>query len=389
MKNSLIYLDYGATTPLDDRVWEVMLPFFRDDFGNPASIHRFGQRAENALENARASMAKGLGAKAEQIIFTSGATESDNLALRGTAFAARESRGANHILISGMEHDAISQTAEQLASLHHFELEIIPPDEFGRISVNAVSDRLRESTAIVSVTMGNNEVGTINPIADIAKHCRELNIPFHTDAVQACAYLPIDLESMGLDLLTLGAHKFYGPKGIGVLYVRDKNLLSPIQTGGGHEFMMRAGTQNIAYIVGMAKAFEIVCSDMKERARSLTTKRDYIINKVLKMIPNSKLSGHPNERLPHNASFVFQHVDGNALLMHLDAAGFACSSGSACKTGNPEASENLLAMGLENEWALGSLRVTVGIHTTENEIDLFLEALPKSVEAIRQLELSR
>lgn len=389
MRNSPIYLDYGATTPLDERAWEAMLPYFRDDFGNPASIHRYGQRAENALENARLSMAHGLGAKVEQIIFTSGATESDNLALRGAAIAAREKRGANHILISGMEHDAISQTAEQLAALHKFELEIVPPDKFGQISAEAVGDRLRESTAIVSIIMANNEVGTINPIAEIAEVCQTFNVPLHTDAVQAGAYFPIDVRNLGIDFLSLGAHKFYGPKGVGVLFVRDKDLLSPLQTGGSHESMMRAGTQNTAYIVGMAKAFEIICNEMEARASSLYAKRDRIIDQVLKTIPDSMLSGHPNERLPNNASFVFQHVDGNALLMHLDAAGFACSSGSACKTGNPEASQNLVSMGITNDWALGSLRVTIGIHTSDHELDLFLEALPKSVEAIRQLEVAR
>lgn len=384
--NSPVYLDYGATTPIDPRVWEVMLPYFKENFGNPASTHRFGQKAESGLEKARRSIAEGIGARPEQIIFTSGATESDNLALRGSAFAGRAKRGANHIVISGVEHDAISQTAEQLAQLHNFDLDIVAPDEFGQISAVAVAELIREDTALVSIIMANNEVGTINPIAEIAKVCKKFGVPLHTDAVQAGAYLPIDVEVLGVDMLSLGAHKFYGPKGVGVLYLREKEILSSMQTGGGHEHNLRAGTQNTAYIVGMAKAYELIQSEMEERTNNLQEKRDAIITGVLNRIADCKLSGHPSERLPNHASFIIKGVDGNALLMHLDSKGFSCSSGSACKTGDPKPSEVLLAMNLDPIWALGSLRITVGIHTSQEEIQQFLDVLPEAVEALRIVE---
>jgi cysteine desulfurase len=378
-----IYLDYGATTPVDSRVLEVMQPYFREDFGNPVSVHHFGQRAEAALEKARFSLAEGIGAKNNEIIFTSGATESDNLALRGAAFQARKSRGANHILISAVEHDAISRSAQQLAELFDFEVELVYPDEFGQISAQSVSEKLRDDTAIVSVLMANNEVGTISPIKEIALECKKRKVLFHTDAVQAAAYLPLDVKDLGVDLLSLGAHKFYGPKGIGALFVKEGSQLSPTQTGGGHEFSLRGGTQNTAYIVGMAEAFDILQSELEQRTKILLKKRDRVIEGVLKNVPNSKLSGHPSERLPNHASFFFRNIDGNELLMHLDNAGFACSSGSACKTGDPEPSDVILAMGFDRAWALGSLRVTLGIHTSEKEIDQFLDVLPTIVEKLR------
>ncbi len=387
-KNSPIYLDYGATTPLDERVWEAMLPYFQQQFGNPASVHQFGQQAEFALENARRSLAERLGAHPDQIIFTSGATESDNLALRGTAFAERSKRNANHILVSSVEHDAIANTARQLAELHGFEVERIPVDKFGQVQPESLSARLREDTAVVSIIMASNEVGTVNPIRNLAAICRDSGVPLHSDAVQAAAYLPIDVQELGVDMLSLGAHKFYGPKGMGLLYLRDHNLLSPIQTGGSHEFQLRAGTQNTPYIVGMAKAYELLYDEIIDRHAKLAILRDQVIEGVLASISEAQLSGHPNERLPNHASFIFRGIDGNALLMHLDQGGFACSSGSACKTGNPEPSEVLLALGLQREWALGSLRVTVGIHTSREDIERFLEFLPQAIEKSRVTEIT-
>ncbi|MEX1071430.1 MAG: cysteine desulfurase family protein, partial [Anaerolineales bacterium] len=353
-----IYLDYAATTPLDPQVLEAMQPYFGGDFGNPSSVHGFGQRAETALEEARQRMAELLNAQPEEILFTSGGTESDNLALRGGALAARQQGGVNHILISPVEHHAVSKTAEQLASHFGFELELLPVDEFGMVHPEEVSKRIRPETTLVSVILGNNEIGTINPIEEIAAICRERAVVLHSDGVQSGAYLRLDVQKLGVDLLSIGAHKFYGPKGVGALYVRTGTALLPSQTGGSHEFALRAGTPNVAYIVGMAKAFELAQNEIEQRTNRLVDLRDRVIEGVLNSIPDSRLSGHRQLRLANHASFVFKGVDGNALLMLLDNAGFACSSGSACKTGDPEPSDVLLAMGFSREWALGSLRVT-------------------------------
>lgn len=381
---SKIYLDYAATTPVDPRVVEGMLPYFTESFGNPSSVHRFGQKAEAALETARETIAHGLNAQPNEIIFTSCGTESDNLALRGAALAARAQRGANHLLISPVEHHAVSHTAEQLAHLFGFELEYLPVDRFGMVAPEGVAARLRPDTALVSVILANNEIGTINPIAEIGALCRARGVPLHTDAVQAGAHIPLDVRTLNVDLMSLGAHKFYGPKGVGALYVREGTLLVPTQTGGGQEFGRRAGTSNIPYIVGMAMAFELAQREAGNHAEALIPLRDRLIGQVLEAIEDVQLTGHPTRRLPNHVSFVFKGVDGNALLAMLDVAGFACSSGSACKTGLPEPSEVLVAMGWPREWALGSLRVTLGKATTKEEIPLFLEALPSLIAKARR-----
>jgi cysteine desulfurase len=378
-----IYLDYAATTPMDPRVLEAMLPYFSQIFGNTSSIHIFGQQAEAALENARLTLAEGLNCQPNEVIFTSCGSESDNLALRGVAFVARRKRNADHILISPVEHHAVLKTAQQLAQLHGFEIEYLPVDEFGRVSPEEVATRLRKSTAVVSVMQGNNEIGTINPIHEIGEVCRSRGIPFHTDAVQAAAYLPVDVEDLKVDLLSLGAHKFYGPKGIGALYVRKGTPILPVLTGGSQEFGMRAGTHNVAYIVGFAEAFRLAQIERAQRVAHLKPLRDRLIGRVLEEIPAARLTGHMTERLPNHASFVFEGVDGNALLMLLDMEGFACSSGSACKTGDPEPSEVLTALGLPREWALGSLRITLGSGSSSEEIEKFLSILPGLVERVR------
>lgn len=377
------YFDYAATTPVHPEVLEVMLPYFTGEFGNPSSIHTPGQRAENALETARETIAGLLNATPAEIVFTSCGSESDNLALRGAAFAARQARGAGHILISPVEHHAISHTALQLSDLHGFDLELLPVDRYGRVSAADVESRLRPDTAVVSVIMANNEIGTLNPVTDIAAVCRARGIPLHTDAVQAGAHLPLDMKALGVDLLSLGAHKFYGPKGVGALYVRKGTPLIPMQTGGGQENGLRAGTSNIPYIVGMAKALEVVYAEMDLHYRQLIPMRDRIIGRVLEEIADSALTGHPSQRLPNHASFVFKNVDGNSLLMALDMQGYACSSGSACKTGLPEPSDVLLAVGLAPEWALGSLRVTLGSGSTPEDVETFLDILPGQVARMR------
>lgn len=383
--NHKVYLDYAATTPVDPRVMEAMLPYFSERFGNASSIHTFGQQADAALETARETISQVLHCQSGEIIFTSGGSESDNLALRGVAFAERENRGASHLLVSAIEHPAVSRTAEQLAKVFGFDLEYLPVDEFGTVQPEEVADRLRGDTALVSVMYANNEIGTINPIAEIGALCREHGIPFHTDAVQAAAYLPVDVKSLNVDLVSLGAHKFYGPKGVGALYIRKDTPIIPTQTGGEHEFGMRAGTPNTPYIVGLAEALRLAQDERDNRHEKLRPMRDRIIGHVLEEVPASRLTGHPANRLPNHASFVFEGVDGNALLMLLDVAGFACSSGSACKTGDPEPSGVLLALGLPRAWALGSLRVTLGKDTTPGEIDAFLSELPQIIKRARHL----
>jgi cysteine desulfurase len=383
MNGHRVYLDYAATTPVDPRVLDAMLPYFSDIFGNPSSVHTYGQHAEAALENSREKIAQVLDCRSDEIIFTSCGSESDNLAVRGIAWEALQKRQARHILISPVEHHAISRTARQLADLHDFEVEVLPVDSFGMVYPETVADRIRPDTALVSVMYANNEIGTINPISEIGQICQSAGIPFHTDAVQAAAYLPLKVTSLNVDLLSIGAHKFYGPKGIGALYVRKGTPILPVQTGGGQEYGLRAGTHNIPYIVGLASALVLAQQECEQRTHLVKPLRDRLIGHILEEIPSSQLSGHPTMRLPNHASFIFYGVDGNLLLTLLDIAGFACSSGSACKTGNPEPSDVLLALGLQPEWALGSLRVTLGHATSPQEIDAFLEVLPTLIERSR------
>lgn len=380
-----IYLDYAASTPVHPQVVEAMIPYFSDTFGNSTSVHTFGQRSEAAVETAREKIANILNCKPSEIIFTACGTESDNLALRGAALHAKETRGADHILVSPVEHKAVSETAEQLAEHFGFTLEYLPVDEFGIVSPVDLKNMIQTETAVVSVIYGNNEIGTLNPIAELGEICQAKGIPFHTDAVQAAAHLPIDLQKLNVDLMAIGAHKFYGPKGVGVLYVREGIPLLTTITGGGHENQLRSGTLNVPYIVGMADAFELTQIENEMLHGQIVGLRDKIIQTVLDEIPDAKLTGHPTERLANNASFVFRGVDGNNLLMMLDGEGFAVSSGSACKTGNPEPSDALLALGLEPEWALGSLRVSLGRQTSEENINQFLAILPKLIKRNRAM----
>jgi cysteine desulfurase len=383
--SDLAYFDYAATTPVDPRVLSAMQPYFAETFGNPSSVHRQGQRAEAAVESARATVSAALNCLPEEIVFTSCGSESDNLALRGGALAMRAKKDANWILTTHTEHHAVSKTAEQLEKYYGFQVEWLETDEFGRLAPEAVEKGLCGSTALVSVMYANNEIGTLNPIAEIARLCRAHGVQLHTDAVQAAAYLPVDVQALGVDLLSLGAHKFYGPKGVGALYVRKGTPILPSQTGGGQEFGLRAGTQNVPYIVGFAEALRLTVAERELRAVHVRPLRDQIIGKVLEEIPDVRLTGHPELRLPNHASFAFKEVDGNRLLGLLDAAGFACSSGSACKTGNPEPSEVMAAIGLTRDWGLGSLRITLGTGTTPAQVEAFLETLPGLVRKTRDL----
>jgi cysteine desulfurase len=381
----MIYLDYSATTTVDPRVLDAMMPYFSDSFGNPSSVHRYGQAAEAAVESARETVASILNCRPDEIIFTSCGSESDNLALRGAAYAMHEKAGAKWILASRAEHPAVTKTMKNLEKYEGFQAEWLDVDEQGRVRPETVSGAICNETAVVSVMYANNEIGTINPIAEIAAICRLQHVLFHTDAVQAAAYLPVDVQALGVDMMSLGSHKFYGPKGVGVLYVRKGTPLLPHLTGGGQEFGLRAGTQNVPYIVGFAEALHLANEEREMRATHVRPLRDKIIGTVLETIPDSRLTGDMVQRLPHHASFAFQGVDGNLLLTLLDAAGFACSSGSACKTGNPEPSEVMNAIGLSRDWGLGSLRVTLGKDTQPEQVESFLQALPGLVEKARIL----
>jgi len=381
----MIYLDYAATTPVDNRVLNAMIPYFRESYGNPSSIHRYGQKAESALDDAREKVADVLHCRPEEIIFTSCGSESDNLALRGSILAKRKTSGVTRILTARNEHHAVSRTAEQLEKEFGFHLDWLGLDKHGVVIPASLINAVGKDAALVSVMYANNEIGSINPIKELAAIARSSNIIFHTDAVQAAAYLDVDVEKLGVDLMSLGGHKFYGPKGVGALYVRKGTGLVPHLTGGGQEFGLRAGTQNIPYIVGFAEALRLAVEEREARTAHVKPLRDQIIGHVLEEISDSQLTGHPENRLPNHASFVFKNVDGNLLLQMLDSAGFACSSGSACKTGNPEPSEVISSLGYSRDWALGSLRVTLGVDSTPEHVELFLKTLPGLVEKARSL----
>ena len=379
----MIYLDYAATTPVDERVLAKMMPYFREAFGNPSSIHRFGQKAESAVDEAREKVAAVLGCHPDEIVFTSGGSEADNLALRGAMLARKES--SKWILTARTEHPAVSKTALQLEKEYGFLLEWLDVNEHGAVTVESLAKAVCNNTTMASVMYANNEIGTINPIADLAEVAKTNHILLHTDAVQAAAYLDVNVSTLGVDLMSLGGHKFYGPKGVGALYVRKGTNVLPYLTGGSQEFSLRAGTHNVPYIVGFAEALQLAAQEREARIAHVKPMRDHIIGTVLETISDSRLTGHPEQRLPNHASFVFKDVDGNLLLQLLDAAGFACSSGSACKTGNPEPSDVVKALGYSDDWALGSLRITLGAGTTPEHVDSFLKTLPALVSRARTL----
>jgi cysteine desulfurase len=381
----MIYLDYAATTPVDPRVLDAMMPYFRENYGNPSSVHRLGQKAEAAIDSAREKVAAVLHCRPDEIIFTSCGSESDNLALRGAMMARRNASGKTWILTAKTEHHAVSKTAEQLEKEYGFLLEWLDINEHGGVTPESLSKAVCNDTTLASVMYANNEIGTINPITVLAEIAKANNILFHTDAVQAAAYLDVNVEKLGVDLMSLGGHKFYGPKGVGALYVCKGTRLLPHMTGGGQEYSLRAGTQNVPYIVGFAEALHLAAQERESRTAHVKPLRDHIIGNVLETIPDSKLTGHPENRLPNHASFVFKDVDGNLLLQMLDSAGFACSSGSACKTGNPEPSEVITALGHSRDWALGSLRITLGVDSTHEHVDSFLNTLPPLIEKVRNL----
>lgn len=386
MRETDIYLDHAATTPVDPRVLEVMLPFFSERFGNPSSIYTLGQDARAGLDWARGTLAKLLGCQPRELVLTSGATESNNLAIKGVAwwrhFNAPQ-RG-KHIVISAIEHHAVLHAAEALVP-HGFEVSVVQPDADGLIRPDAVEAALRSDTCLVSIMYANNEIGTIQPIREIAALAHARGIAVHSDAVQAAGSLPLDVDDLGVDLLSLSAHKFYGPKGVGLLYVRRRTPIEWQQHGGGQEGGRRGGTENVALIVGMAAALALAADELDERATRLRQLRDRLAEGILERVPDTRLNGHPTDRLPNNVNLSFAGVEGETLLLNLDMLGIAASSGSACSTGSTEPSHVLTALGLGPEIARGSLRLTLGKATTEAEIDRTIAAVVETVERVREL----
>ncbi len=385
-----IYLDHAATTPTDPQVVEAMLPYFSEQYGNPSSSHRFGRQAEGAVEGARERIAQLLNCAHAEIIFTSCGTESDNLALRGVALQALSESKRAHIFTAHTEHHAVSHTAEQLARLKLARVTWLTPEPDGTITPNALQAALSalepDEIGLVSVMYANNEIGTIQPIAALAEAAHAHGALFHTDAVQAAGQLSLDVQALGVDMLALSAHKFYGPKGVGLLYVRRGAALHSAQTGGRQENNHRAGTHNVPLIVGMARALELAYADLPERVSHYTRLRDRLIDGVLSRVEGAHLTGAEKaRRLPNHASFAFTGLEANALLMHLDLSGIAASSGSACNTGSPKPSDVLLSIGLAPELALGSLRLTVGRQNTDADITYVLMTLPTAVERLRKV----
>lgn len=384
-KKRIVYMDHAATTPVDPRVLEAMLPYFSEKFGNASSIYSLGREARQAIEEARRTVAEILHAKPEEIIFTSCGSESNNLAIRGVAFAQRHRGKGNHIITSPIEHHSVGHTVEQLEKYFGFEVTYVPVDKYGVVDPDDVGRAIRDDTILITIMYANNEVGTIEPIAEIGKIARKKGIPFHTDAVQAAGALSLNVDELNVDLMSLSGHKFYAPKGIGILYVRKGTPLLPMQTGGGHEHNRRAGTENVPYIVGIATALKLAYEEFESNNSHVRRLRDKLIRGILERIPNAYLTGHPTNRLPNNASFIFKNAEGESILLGLDFKGVCASSGSACTSGSLEPSHVLLAMGIPPEDAHGSVRLTLGRENTDEDVDYVLEVLPPIVQRLREM----
>lgn len=386
MQPNTIYVDHGATTPMHPAVLAAMVPFWSEQFGNPSSHHRTGYLAARAVGAARATVADLLGTDAEAVIFTGCGSESNNLALRGVMVAARAAGRGNHLITSAIEHSAVLETARQLRDYYSFDLTIVPVDETGRVRVADMAAAIRPDTALISIMAANNEIGSLQPWAEIGALARARGILFHTDAVQLLATRRWNLADLPIDLLTIAPHKFYGPKGIGILIARPDIDLVPAQSGGSHERGLRAGTLNVPLIVGAAAALRLAMDEMNERLAHVLPLRDRLLAEVPAALPGQcVVTGHPTERLPHHASFAFRHVSGNDLLMHLDVAGIAASSGSACSSGDPKPSAVLQACGWGPEWATGGLRLTLGRQNTDADVDAVVRVLPGIVRDLTAL----
>lgn len=376
-----IYLDHAATTPVRPEVLDVMLPYFTNEFGNASGVYSWSRTAHQAMDKARDTVAQILGARPEEIVFTGSGSESDNLAIKGAAWANQHK--GKHIITSSIEHFAVLETCQWLEK-QGFEVTYLPVDSEGLIDPEQVKRALRPDTILVSIMHANNEVGTIQPISEVGALLKDTQVLFHTDAVQTAGVLDINVDELNVDLLTISAHKFYGPKGVGVLYVRRGTSITPLIHGGGHERRRRAGTENIAGIVGLAKALEISYDERDTENTRLQALRDKLIE-GLTAIPHSRLNGSQTKRLPNNVNMCFEFIEGESLLLNLDMKGVAASSGSACTSGSLDPSHVLLAMGLSHEIAHGSLRLTLGRDTTEADIDYVLQEIPPIVERLRAM----
>ncbi len=373
-----VYLDHNASTPVHPEVVAAMAPYWTEVYGNPSSVHAFGRAARAAVDAAREQIAGFLGVTPEEIVFTSGGTESDNFALKGLAWA----RGRGHIITSRIEHHAVLRTCQALEG-QGFAVTYLPVDEYGQVSPDDVKRALRPDTIAISIMHANSEVGTLQPVAAIGALAREHGVPFHVDAVQTFGKVPIDVAAWGIDLLSFSGHKIYGPKGIAGLYIRRGTRMVAVQHGGEHERRRRAGTENVPGIVGLGKAVEIRAREMHDEARRLTALRDRLWEAVRERIPEVRLNGHPTERLPGTANLAFRHVESESIVLGLDLKGVAVSAGSACTAGHVEPSHVLVAMGVPLDWAMGAVRFSLGRSTTAEDIDYVVECLEPLVRRLR------
>lgn len=374
-------MDYAATTPVDSRVLTAMKPYFSKKFGNTMSLHSKGREAKEALEKSRNEISSFLNCENNEIIFTGSATESTNMVLKGIAYANRKK--GKHIVVSQIEHHCVLEPAHWLEK-QGFEITLLPVNKFGLIDINTLEDAIREDTILVSIMHANNEIGTIQDIKKIGKICKEKKVYFHSDAVQSFGKIPIDLKKLNIDLLSISSHKLYGPKGVGGLFIKKGTKIDPLLHGGGHEFSKRASTVNVAGIVGFAKATKIQKKEMNKDSEKQIFLRDKIIKEVTN-IEDAHLNGHPINRLPNNTNFWFDYIEGESLLIQLDINGISASTGSACSSDSLEASHVLLAIGLKPQQAHGSLRLSLGKYTTEEDVKYVLEVLPKSVQRLREI----
>ena len=380
MSERRIYMDNAATTATRPEVLEAMLPYFTQHYGNPSSIHAYGRDARRAIENARKQVAAALGCEPREVYFTAGGSESDNWAIR----CALQNKQGKHIITSAIEHHAVLHTCEYMEK-QGYEVTYLPVDEYGLVSVEDVKKAIRPDTALITIMAANNEIGTIQPIAEIGKLAKEAGILFHTDAVQAVGAVPINVKEWNVDMLSLSGHKFHAPKGVGALYVRKGIRITNLIYGGAQERGLRAGTENLPGIVALGKAIELAVAEIPEYTERLTKLRDKLIDGILASIPDVQLNGHRTQRLPGNVNVSIRYVEGEALLMRLDLAGVAASSGSACTSGSLDPSHVLLAIGLPHEIAHGSLRLSLGNDTTEEDVDYVLETLPNIVTTLRAM----
>ena len=378
----MIYMDHSATSPVDPEVFEAMKPYFTNEFGNASTLYSLGRNAKNAMEAARQEVATIIGADTKEIIFTSGGTESDNIAILGTARKLKNK--GNHIITSDIEHPAVEETCKYLEK-NGYKVTYLPVYEEGIVRVKDLEAAITDETILITIMHANNEIGTIQPIAEIGKIANERGIYFHTDAVQTVGKIPVNVSEMNVDMLSLSSHKLYGPKGIGALYIKKGVRIEPLMYGGGHERGFRPGTENIPGIVGLGKACSIASQNLESNARKLTNLRDKLIDAVLEQNKDSYLNGHRTKRLPNNANFRFDAIEGESLILNLDFKGIAASTGSACSSTKLEASHVLLAIGLEKEEAHGSLRISLGIENTEEDIDYAITAIKEVVEKLRKM----